>query len=155
MKNSGNGYNFPMQNPIDMNAPSVQSAYRAALLARQNSHSPYSGFKVGAAIKLKGNDEIFPGCNVENASYGATICAERTALVQGIVRHGGAAELEFIVIVTGESRATVPCALCLQCLAEFAADECAIVLGNESGILKAFRLKDLLPHPFRAFTRSV
>jgi cytidine deaminase len=128
----------------------VQQAYEQALKARSHSHSPYSRFKVGAAFKFKGQAEIVAGCNVENASFGATICAERVALHSAVARWGRIRP-EFIVVVTGEAKATVPCALCLQTLAEFCADDLSIYLGNEQNLLKHYRLRDLLPYPFRSF----
>lgn len=128
----------------------VEAAYRAALKTRGHAHSPYSRFKVGAAVKVRGQRLPITGCNVENASFGATVCAERTALLRAVAEHGSI-EPEFIVVVTGEAQATVPCALCLQMMAEFASDTLPVYLANEKGIQKAYKLKDLLPHPFRSF----
>lgn len=131
-------------------SPSAQKTYEAALKARTHSHSPYSKFKVGAAFKLRGVDTPVSGCNVENASFGATICAERVALHTAVASLGKV-DPEFLVVVTGEAKATVPCALCLQSLAEFCKDEMPVYLGNEQGILRELKLRDLLPHPFRNF----
>ncbi len=128
----------------------VEAAYKAALKTRNHSHSPYSRFKVGAAVQVKGQADAITGCNVENASYGATICAERNAIFSAVATHGKI-KPEFVVVVTGEAEATVPCALCLQVLAEFAGDKMAIYLGNEKGIQKSYTLNELLPQPFRAF----
>lgn len=128
----------------------VQKAYKIALEARRNSYSPYSKFKVGAAIKIKGQTIPIGGCNVENASYGATMCAERTALFSAVAKHGKI-KPEFIVIVTGEKNATVPCGLCLQALAEFCPDNMKVYLGNEKEILAEKKFKDFLPHAFRVF----
>lgn len=129
-------------------SPTVERAYQAALVARKNSYSPYSKFKVGAAIQIAG--ETITGTNIENASFGATLCAERAALAQAVSRFGKV-KPEFVVVVTGEDKATVPCALCLQMLAEFCSDDTPIYLGNEKSILFTYKFKDLLPHPFRAF----
>ncbi len=128
----------------------IEAAYKAALKTRNHSHSPYSRFKVGAAVQVKGKSAAITGCNVENASFGATICAERNAIFAAVAEHGKI-KPEFIVVVTGEDEATVPCALCLQVLAEFAGDKMPIYLGNEEGIQKSFTLNELLPQPFRAF----
>ncbi len=128
----------------------VQSAFKAALKARQRSHSPYSKFKVGAALKIKGVAEPVTGCNVENASFGATICAERAAIGRAVSEHGRI-KPEFLIVVTGEKKPTVPCGLCLQALAEFAGDDMPVYLGNEKAITKIMRFKDLLPNPFRSF----
>jgi len=128
----------------------VEKAYREALKARTHSYSPYSKFAVGAALKVRGEEVAVAGCNVENASFGATICAERVALGAAVARKGRL-QPEFMVIVTGEEQATVPCALCLQMIAEFCPDDFAIYSANEKAVLKKFLLKDLLPHPFRQF----
>jgi len=133
--------------------PTIQKAYRAALVARQNSHSPYSRFKVGAALQLRGKAEPIAGCNVENASYGATVCAERVAL-HGAVAQFGRIEPEFLIVVTGEAAATVPCALCLQSLAEFCPDSMPVYLGNEQAIQRQLLFCELLPHAFRQFQIS-
>lgn len=128
----------------------VRDAFQAAVNARNHSYSPYSRFKVGAALQVRGVADPVGGCNVENASYGATICAERTALLRAVAEHGQIRP-EFLVVITGEPKATVPCALCLQMLAEFADDNLPIYLGNTKRILKSYKLRDLLPKPFRAF----
>lgn len=128
----------------------VEKAYQSALMARSRAHVPYSRFRVGAALKLRGVAEAVTGCNVENASFGATICAERAAVVSAVSRHG-AFRPEFLVIVTGEDQATVPCGMCLQVLAEFCPDEMPVYLGNERGVLARRELREFLPHAFRAF----
>jgi homotetrameric cytidine deaminase len=128
----------------------VDKAYKAALKARHHAHSPYSRFKVGAALQVAGETEAVGGCNIENASFGGTVCAERVAVFQAIARLGSI-QPEFLVVVTNEEKATVPCALCLQVLAEFCSDDMPIYLGNEKSIQKEYRLKDLLPHAFRSF----
>lgn len=131
-------------------AKTVEAALKAALKTRTHSHSPYSGFKVGAALKLKGVDVPVTGTNVENASFGATICAERAAIFRAVAEHGKI-KPEFIVVATSEEKATVPCALCLQVMAEFCGDKMPVYLGNEKGIQREIKLLDLLPEPFRSF----
>lgn len=130
--------------------PQVQKAHKDALKARKNSYSPYSRFKVGAAVGLKGVKDAVTGCNVENASFGGTICAERVALTSAVAQHGKI-EPEFVLVVTSEKKATVPCALCLQVMAEFLSDDCPVYLANEKEILAKHKFIDLLPHPFRVF----
>ncbi len=129
----------------------VEKAYKSALLARQNAHAPYSKFKVGATLKISGIGEAIAGCNVENASFGATMCAERSALFSAVCQLGPKISPEFLVIVTGESQATVPCGLCLQALAEFCADDMSVYLANEKEVLAKKTFKDFLPQAFRAF----
>lgn len=128
----------------------VTGAYKIALSTRSHSHSPYSRFKVGAALKLRGQDVAVGGCNVENASFGGTVCAERVALHASVATYGKI-KPEFLIVVTNEAKATVPCALCLQSLAEFCDDDFVIYLGNEKEILQKYKLRELLPHPFRSF----
>jgi len=125
----------------------IEKAYKVALAARENAHAPYSKFLVGSAIKVKGHDEIFPGCNVENASYGATICAERNSLI-GAVARLGKIEVEYVVVACDTKPVTVPCALCLQVLSEFAKPETPIHLGDLESVKKTVLFGDLLPMPF-------
>lgn len=129
----------------------VEKVYQQALESRLYSYSPYSKFAVGAALKLRGEDLPVVGCNVENASFGATICAERVAFHSAVARLGRM-EPDFMVIVTAEADATVPCALCLQTLAEFCTDDFIIYLANEKSILRQHTLRELLPYPFRTWT---
>lgn len=133
--------------------PDVEKAYKIAWMARSQAHAPYSKFQVGAALKLKGVEDAVPGCNVENASYGATLCAERTAIGTAVAFFGKITP-EFLVIVTGEKNATVPCGICLQVLAEFCGDEMPVYLGNDQGILAQKKFKDFLPQAFRVFEAS-
>ena len=128
----------------------VEKAWHVALKARENAHAPYSHFKVGAALKLKGMDEIIPGCNVENASFGATVCAERTAIQCSVANHGKT-DFEFIVVVTDTDPATQPCALCLQVMSEFAHPDMPVYLANLKGVQYSITFKELLPNPFNHF----
>ncbi len=125
----------------------IDKAYKVALEARKNAHAPYSKFLVGSAIKIKGHDDIFPGCNVENASYGATICAERNSLI-GAVARLGKIDVEFVVVACDTKPVTVPCALCLQVLSEFATPSTPIHLGDLESVKKTVLFGDLLPMPF-------
>ena len=115
-----------------------------ALEARKNSHSPYSKFKVGASI-LTTDDEIFSGCNVENCSYGATICAERTAILKAVSERG-TIKIKKVLVVT-EPQA-VPCGMCLQVITEFATKDCEVLLCDTKDIHLKMKLTEFLPHPF-------
>ena len=125
----------------------VDEAFQVALKARENAHAPYSKFQVGAAIKIKGDNTIYPGCNVENASFGATVCAERNAILSAVARKGKIV-IEFVVVSCNTKPVTVPCALCLQVLSEFTGPETPIYLGDLESVKKTVLFKELLPMPF-------
>lgn len=117
----------------------------AAREALQNSHAPYSNFRVGAAALTK-DRRIFSGANIENASYGLTICAERTAIFHALMN--GASKIDKIAVTTEQKPLSLgegmPCGACRQVMAEFM-DLDAEVIVDQVG---TFTLKDLLPHPF-------
>ena len=117
----------------------------AATETRRRAHAPYSGFRVGAALLTSGG-AVFTGCNVENRSYGATICAERLAV--GAAVAAGDPRPVALVVITGASPPALPCGLCLQVLCELAAPDLPIRLVNPAGEVRRFRLDELLPHPF-------
>lgn len=121
------------------------SAWQQACSALSHSYSPYSRFAVGAGL-FDQNGRIYQGCNVENATYGATVCAERTAFLKAVSE--GTRTFSGIVIVTDTIRPTPPCALCLQTMAEFCSPNFMIYLANLQGITEKHRFKDLLTHPF-------
>lgn len=119
----------------------------AARRARENAYAPYSEYRVGAAIATE-DGSIFSGCNVENASYGATICAERGAIAR-MVASGGSSPV-VCVIVTGGASPASPCGICRQVLAEFAKDM-PIVLVSDSDqgeVREQTTLDELLPRRF-------
>ena len=116
----------------------------AARTARDRALAPYSGFKVGAAIVAKGG-RIYGGCNVENASYGLTVCAERVALLKALSE--GEREFDMIAVVADTAEPTPPCGPCRQLLWEYCGD-IDIILGNLGGPTGRFRLSALLPMPF-------
>jgi cytidine deaminase len=116
----------------------------AALAARQNAFAPYSKFKVGAAIEdIDGR--IHTGCNVENSTYGLTVCAERVAVFKAISE--GVRKFRRVAIAADTGRLTPPCGACRQILWEFCGDV-EIVLVNLRGQTETHRLKDLFPKPF-------
>ena len=129
----------------------IKKSYQLALDVRKNAYAPYSNFKVGSAIKFKGHDKVFVGCNVENASYGGCICAERNAILNSVATIGKS-EIEYVIVVTHEQEPAVPCALCLQTFAEFYEPSVPVYLANLDGIKKVVTFKDLLPIPFNSFT---
>ena len=112
-----------------------------------NVYAPYSGFLVGAALLCK-DGSVFTGCNVENASYGAAICAERTAITKAVSE--GYQKFEKIAIVCSSGSYAYPCGICRQVMAEFMLDGQVILADKEKGIVE-FSVKELLPG---AFTRK-
>ncbi len=112
--------------------------------AREHSYSPYSRFKVGAALKTK-NGMVFTGCNIENSSYSLSICAEREAIFKAI--SAGERDLDTIAVVTDSDKLTTPCGACRQVMWEFSKDM-TVVVANLKGEKKEFKIKELLAHPF-------
>lgn len=118
-----------------------------ALLARENAYARYSKYKVGASVVSRKSGAIYSGCNVENASYGATICAERGAIMKGISVEGKL-DVSMVVVVTDDYPAAPPCAVCLQVLSEFTSPESSIYLCDLKGHITHYYFKELLPLPF-------
>lgn len=116
----------------------------AATKARNNAYAPYSGFKVGAAV-LGIDGVIYTGCNVENASYGLTVCAERIAVFKAVC--AGIASFQAIAIVTGGDEPAAPCGACRQVLAEFS-PEMKVIAANTRGKMRIATVRELLPHAF-------
>ena len=116
-----------------------------ALKAMENAYAPYSGFKVGAAL-LCSDKKVYTGCNIENSSYGASNCAERTAIFKAVSE--GEREFEKIAIVSSSGDFTFPCGICRQELNEFMYDKTVVLFSEKDGI-KEFKVKDLLPEAFR------
>ena len=120
-----------------------QELLNAALSARERAYAPYSKFLVGAAVLAK-SGKIYTGCNIENASYGLTLCAERNALFSAV----GAGEREFTALcVVGDTEAPIsPCGACRQVMAEFKVPR--IILANLKDDVKEYTLEELLPYGF-------
>lgn len=112
--------------------------------AMENAYAPYSKFKVGAAL-LCTDGTVFTGCNIENATYGATNCAERTAIFKAVSE--GQREFEAIAIVSSSGGETFPCGICRQVMAEFA-PELKIVLRDQNKNEHIYHLSELLPKTF-------
>jgi cytidine deaminase len=116
----------------------------AAKQARENAHAPYSNFRVGAALRAR-SGRVYTGCNVENATYGLTVCAERVAIFKAISE--GERGFDSIAVVTHTDVLTPPCGACRQLLWEFCGD-IEVVLANLAGKVEVLRMSALFPRPF-------
>jgi cytidine deaminase len=116
----------------------------AALAARNHAHAPYSNFLVGAALEAE-DGTVYTGCNIENASYGLTMCAERVALFKAISE--GARRFRRIAVAADTETLTPPCGSCRQLLWEFCRDT-EVILVNPRGRTEVCRVNDLLPRAF-------
>jgi len=122
----------------------VTKLMSVAMEARKQAHAPFSNFKVGAALEAE-DGRIFTGCNIENASYGLTMCAERVAMFKAVSE--GARRFRRIAVATGAAKLTPPCGACRQILWEFGGD-LLVELGNENGQTETLQMRDLLPKAF-------
>ncbi|MGI6204739.1 MAG: cytidine deaminase [Anaerovoracaceae bacterium] len=118
----------------------MKELYREAMKARINAQVPYSKLHVGAAIRCS-DGSVYTGCNIENSSFGATICAERTAAVKAISE--GHCDFEAIAICCDEGAAW-PCGICRQFLYDFAPDM-TVITGNDENSLESYTLRELMP----------
>jgi cytidine deaminase len=124
----------------------VDPLVTAARLARERAHAPFSRFKVGAAVE-DAEGRIYTGCNIENATYGLTVCAERVAVFKAVSE--GARRLRRVAVVADTTTLTPPCGACRQILWEFCGDA-EVILANLRGDTETLRMRDLLPRPFDA-----
>lgn len=123
----------------------IDQAWQKAVAVRERAYAIYSKFKVGAAL-IDDRGQVVVGCNVENASFGATVCAERNAMFRAIA--DGAKSIADVVVVTEMDPPAGPCALCLQVLCEFAQPDTRVWLADPRGIRERVALKALLPRHF-------
>ena len=128
------------------NRPEFETLLEQAREAAQNSYSPYSGFRVGAALRLT-NGEIVTGANVENISFGLTICAERSALVSAVSRFGPKIRIEAVAVANLNDKASPPCGACRQMLAEFILPDAPVLFPGADGI-RTMAFSGLLPMAF-------
>ena len=129
----------------------VDALTQAAEAASQQAYAPYSHFFVGAAILLQ-TGEIVSGCNVENASYRLTTCAEQTAIARAVAQHGPAIRILAVAIHNRNATACQPCGACRQTIAEFAAPDALILYPGQAGAVESCTLADLLPASFKLET---
>ncbi len=126
--------------------PDLEALIASARGAAEHSYSPYSGFRVGAALLLE-NGAVVTGTNVENVSFGLTICAERSALVRAVAEHGSGIRIRAVAVVNGNNAASPPCGACRQMLAEFTEPDAPVVFPAADGA-RTMRFADLLPCSF-------
>lgn len=119
--------------------------YDRAVDAMQNSYSPYSNYKVGAAVLTKCG-KVFTGCNIENSSYGVTICGERTAVSKAVSE--GYREFEAIAVCGSDDTPAFPCGICRQFIFEFGSD-IKIIMLDENNEMVTYKISELLPKGFR------
>lgn len=116
--------------------------------AKERAYVPYSRFKVGAAI-LTESSNVYTGVNIENASFGATNCAERTAVFTAVAQ--GERSIKIVAIASDSDDFIYPCGICRQVLSEFGDDKMEIICSNKAGEIKEYTLGELLPGAFRKF----
>ena len=121
----------------------IQKLMDCAIKARENAYSPYSHFAVGAALLCE-DGTLFEGCNIENASYGLTNCAERTAIFKAVSE--GHTKFKALAVVADTEGSCVPCGACRQVMAEFKIP--LIIMGNLMGNIKIVTIEELLPFSF-------
>jgi cytidine deaminase len=122
-----------------------------AVEAMSHAYVPYSGYKVGAAL-LTSDGRVYQGCNIENASYTPTVCAERTAFFKAV--YDGVRDFSAIAVVGGKNGEITgffpPCGVCRQVMREFCGDDFTVYLGGANGAIETLTLKDILPYSFSA-----
>lgn len=123
-----------------------QKLYEAACIVQRKAHAPYSGALIGAAV-LMADGQIFSGCNVENASYGGTVCAERVAIFKA-VSEGTPKTIKEILVVSDAEKPWPPCGFCRQVIAEFANEQTLIHTANLQGKIKTFKFPEIFPEAF-------
>lgn len=121
----------------------AEALLAAARTAREQAYVPYSEFAVGAAV-MAASGQVYTGCNIENASYGLSNCAERTAVFKAVA--AGERRLTAIAVIAATTRPVAPCGACRQVMAEFGIT--TVVLGNMQGEYKVVTLEELLPYSF-------
>lgn len=123
----------------------VKKLIDAAKCVQENAYSPYSNFCVGAAL-LCGDGKIYTGCNIENSSYSATVCAERTAFFKAISE--GQKDFTAIAVIGSDDKICMPCGVCRQVISEFCGADFKIICVNKTGEYKEYTLGELLPFSF-------
>jgi cytidine deaminase len=138
------------KNKRELDAATVANLHTQAARAAANAYAPYSHFHVGAALLLD-NGEVVTGCNVENASYRLTTCAEQAAVARAVTQFGPSIRIEAVAVANADPAvACQPCGACRQTLAEFAGGDCLIFYPGDGGTSIECTLAELLPASFTA-----
>jgi cytidine deaminase len=132
--------------PMALPAEQQEQMLAAARAAFKNAHAPYSNFRVGSAI-LTERGKMYSGCNVENASYGMTICAERAAICAAVAAEGSSMRIKAVAVATERDIPCAPCGACRQVIFEFGPD--AVVLFRGQSGTEQMAITELLPEGFR------
>lgn len=134
---------------VDVTIQKWAELSKAAEIAFSKAYAPYSNFKVGAAA-LTADNEIVQGCNVENASYGLTVCAERNCIANGVISNQSNKKIKFtaLVIYTAQEKLTPPCGACRQVISEFFQSEAIVMAVNHLHEQKKWTVSQLLPDAF-------
>jgi cytidine deaminase len=134
--------------PNPLSPSDLEELRRLAESAAENSYSPYSHFRVGAALLLE-DGTVVTGCNVENCSYRLTSCAEQAAIARAVSERGPKIRLRAAAVANLNNSASMPCGACRQTLSEFGDDSVLILYPGEDGVPESTTLGELLPHAFR------
>lgn len=124
----------------------MQELFEAAILAQKHAHAPYSHRYIGASIMMA-DGRIYSGCNIENASYGGTVCAERVAIWSAI-SEGAKTPIKEICVISSEMNPWPPCGICRQVIAEFAAPDTLIFAANPNGTVRSWKFSEIFPEAF-------
>ena len=133
-----------------MDLTEINELYEKAVRVRDNAYAPYSEFKVGAALKTK-KGNVFIGCNVENAAYDSTLCAERNAITTAVAEEGNQMKIQVIAIAVGECKLASPCGACRQVISEFSnyntEGETLVAFKTNAG-MEVKKISEILPYRF-------
>jgi len=141
------------QKTVTVAAELIKELLTEAKRAQKNSYSPYSGYKIGASV-LMADGQIYGGANIENASYGATVCAERTAIWTALIgadpkdKKADSKLVDVVCVVSSSKEAWPPCGMCRQVISEFGHAETVIITQGQEGPARSYKFKDLFPEGF-------
>jgi cytidine deaminase len=141
------------QTQINLTPSKIEDLRQQAIAAAQNAYAPYSHFRVGAALLLEDGSTV-TGCNVENASYRLTTCAEQNAIAAAVTLHGPALRLRAVVVVNLNNTASQPCGACRQTIHEFSTPATEIFYPTEDTTLTRATISELLPAGFHLTTSN-